>query len=341
MKRTPMRLRIECITAVGLRQHFDSIIKAPLPPRAPRHEKRHTLVLDIDETLVHTFSQSASAADERLMEYGMLVRPGLKEFLEECNELFEVVFWTAGVASYGYAVVSALEEKLLGLPPSMYNAKTLLNVFVECDENKSASPLVHFPCLPRDQTLANYNYMKYLPLLGRDMKSLLMIDDNPRSFPLTPRNGVKVHPFEIDPSLLDAYYIGTTQRKGDGALPPAFAEAQTALGKLSEDRALASLMPMLRAVAKADSVPKELDHWRPANYELCDVFEDTMNAKHPVRTGLLGRVQPKRQDVPQVPPFTGKMSNIRYIDNIKDTLAKRPIDDVVNRLANRKNLSNL
>jgi TFIIF-interacting CTD phosphatase-like protein len=97
-----MRLRIECITAVGLRQHFDSIIKAPLPPRAPRHEKRHTLVLDIDETLVHTFSQSASAADERLMEYGMLVRPGLKEFLEECNELFEVVFWTAGVASYGY-----------------------------------------------------------------------------------------------------------------------------------------------------------------------------------------------------------------------------------------------
>ena len=61
-------------------------------------------MLDIDETLVHTFSQSASAADERMMEYGMLVRPGLKEFLEECNELFEVVFWTAGVASYGYAV---------------------------------------------------------------------------------------------------------------------------------------------------------------------------------------------------------------------------------------------
>ena len=53
---------------------------------------RFTLVLDLDETLVHYFEVRG--------EGSFLVRPGCKEFLEEACKYYEIVIFTAALQDY-------------------------------------------------------------------------------------------------------------------------------------------------------------------------------------------------------------------------------------------------
>jgi Dullard-like phosphatase family protein len=64
-----------------------------------------TLVLDLDETLVHTkFNKQTGAVCE------ILLRPGLEEFLSTCSTHFdEVVAFTAGIKSYGEQVLATID----------------------------------------------------------------------------------------------------------------------------------------------------------------------------------------------------------------------------------------
>lgn len=61
-----------------------------VPFLTERSSKEFTLVIDLDETLVH-FSGRKKKAGE------LLVRPYCAEFLKDMNELFELVIFTAGV----------------------------------------------------------------------------------------------------------------------------------------------------------------------------------------------------------------------------------------------------
>ncbi len=68
--------------------------------------KLKTLVIDLDETLVHsTFDQIENSdliipmiIDEELYEVYVLIRPGAFEFLEELSKLFEIVIFTASLS---------------------------------------------------------------------------------------------------------------------------------------------------------------------------------------------------------------------------------------------------
>ena len=60
------------------------------PPFLPAENlKKFTLVLDLDETLVHYSGQRKSGE--------LLIRPHCSEFLEEMNKFYEIVIFTAGI----------------------------------------------------------------------------------------------------------------------------------------------------------------------------------------------------------------------------------------------------
>jgi len=61
-----------------------------LPPLSPEEqESTYTLVLDLDETLVHYFDMGVDSH--------FLIRPGCFEFLEEMAKYFELVIFTAAM----------------------------------------------------------------------------------------------------------------------------------------------------------------------------------------------------------------------------------------------------
>jgi TFIIF-interacting CTD phosphatase-like protein len=78
---------------------------------------RKTLVLDLDETLVHSsFNPSPDAqilipidVDSYTWTIFVQIRPGAKYFLEEVCKLFEVVIYTASISKYADPLMDKLD----------------------------------------------------------------------------------------------------------------------------------------------------------------------------------------------------------------------------------------
>jgi hypothetical protein len=267
--------------------------------------RRHMLVLDIDETLIYTYKSSPSPASPRTMEFCMLLRPHVEAFLLEVEQLFDIVFWTAGTASYCAAVLGTLQEALGRNASRCYSAHAILDAASKSGDEGSLgvaaaqrqllkdallSPEVGqdkyppWPSLSRSQTLQELDYMKYLPLLGVGLSSVVMVDDHERSFPLAPRNGLKLPRF--------APPVPTMPKD---ASPPATIQ-------VPHDEHLLHLLPVLRSVAAAADVAAELDHWRPDEYVQCDGPLSMMNPLSLARRKLLGNFICARRSEP-IPPL--------------------------------------
>lgn len=317
---------LRSVVAIGLRQEFEPQWPLPLPEPLPMNRDKHTLVLDIDETLIHTYGMSKhdSSKDTSpdpavkglpLVDYYVMLRPHVKEFLDEVHKLFEVVFWTAGTASYCCAVLDALEQQVMGLQRSFNSHIELAR---EIQAKNSSTSHTNFYALSRTQTLEKQGYMKYLPMLGRKMGGVVMLDDNVRSFPLTPRNGIRIAGFEPDDGILQRYMfaIRRLQTEKPEDLEPAMLECiqlgQQEIARLEEDRSLLDVLPVLRAVAQVkpgEDITKELDHWRDPDYVRCDDFMETMNQRSNVRRHILGVTLPARRATPIPPLKRGPMNN--------------------------------
>ncbi|CBH14243.1 hypothetical protein, conserved [Trypanosoma brucei gambiense DAL972] len=312
----PLFQQLQLITSYGLFQEYPPIWPLPLPPQQPRDTGKPTLVLDIDETLIHTVGMRNEGSDS--VSFSFFLRPHAKEFLAEVRELYEVVFWTAGTASYCSAVMDALEVQVLQLPRSFYNIDELR---VEARGGISTKN-VNFYALSRTQTLQGHNYMKYLPMLGRPLNRVIMVDDNVRSFPLHPRNGVKIEPFLPNERALSEYarivtdevkYGQVGQRQYEGEMAKVIERGEEEVARLQADHALMDLIPMLRSAASSTDLTHELDHWRADEYTKCDDFRETMNSLSVTRQKILGNVLKERRNVP-IPPLKQHVMNHGFME---------------------------
>lgn len=128
----------------------------PDPPYLPALPpgREYTLVLDLDETLIHYRD------DE---EY-YLVRPGVPQFLRELSELYDIVLFTAGVKKYADWIVDHIDPQR-HITHRLYRRHTVF---------KDAM------------------YIKDLAMLGRDLRKTLIIDNLYESFLSQPDNGILV-----------------------------------------------------------------------------------------------------------------------------------------------------
>eukprot|EP00357_Protocruzia_adherens_P017029 CAMPEP_0115036424 /NCGR_PEP_ID=MMETSP0216-20121206/42123_1 /TAXON_ID=223996 /ORGANISM="Protocruzia adherens, Strain Boccale" /LENGTH=689 /DNA_ID=CAMNT_0002416267 /DNA_START=487 /DNA_END=2552 /DNA_ORIENTATION=- len=128
-----------------------------LPPHA--NPNGYTLVLDLDETLIHYF-------DEEEDDVGghFLIRPGTEDFLEEMSQHYELVVFTAGMQDYADWVLDQLD-------PHGFIKYRLYRQHTEYDGNV---------------------YIKDLSRLGRDLDKTLIIDNVPENFQRQPDNGIYI-----------------------------------------------------------------------------------------------------------------------------------------------------
>ena len=143
-----------------------------LPEKSHANLTKKTLLLDLDETLVHSsfmpFDKSDIILkvefDEMMYNIHVLVRPDVNEFLTEVSKYFELVIFTASLSNY---------------------ASPLLDII---DPQKLCS----FRLYREHCTYVNGLYVKDLKRIGRDMKSLILLDNSPISYAFTVENGLPI-----------------------------------------------------------------------------------------------------------------------------------------------------
>ncbi|KJZ77530.1 hypothetical protein HIM_03254 [Hirsutella minnesotensis 3608] len=143
-----------------------------LPPIAPEHKGRKCLVLDLDETLVHSSFKILHQADFTIPveiegnyhNVYVIKRPGVDEFMKRVGELYEVVVFTASVSKYGDPLLDQLD---------IHN-------------------VVHHRLFRESCYNHQGNYVKDLSQVGRDLKDTIIIDNSPTSYIFHPQHAVPI-----------------------------------------------------------------------------------------------------------------------------------------------------
>lgn len=152
--------------------NLESNEKFLLPAQRQNERSKICLVIDLDETLVHSsFKPVANAdfvvpveIDGQVHQVYVTKRPHVDEFLLKVGQMYECVLFTASLAKYADPVADLLD-------PS--------NVF--------RSRLFRESC-----TFFNGNYVKDLSRLGRDLRKVIIIDNSPASYIFHQENAVPV-----------------------------------------------------------------------------------------------------------------------------------------------------
>lgn len=156
-----------------------------LPARKPS-DNRICLVIDLDETLVHSSFKPIENADfivpveidGTLHKVYVLKRPHVDEFLKRMGQIYECILFTASLAKYADPVADLLDK-----------------------ENIFKARLFRESC-----AFYRGNYVKDLSRLGRDLSRVIIIDNSPASYIFHPDNAMPVTSYfddETDNELLN------------------------------------------------------------------------------------------------------------------------------------------
>jgi len=144
--------------------------KALLPDVRPEEADKKCIVIDLDETLVHSSFKPISNADfivpveidNVIHQVYVLKRPYVDEFLCRMGELFECILFTASLAKYADPVADLLDK---------------WDVF-------------HCRLFRESCVFHRGNYVKDLSRLGRELHKIIIVDNSPASYVFHPDNAV-------------------------------------------------------------------------------------------------------------------------------------------------------
>ncbi|KAK3846903.1 MAG: NLI interacting factor [Linnemannia gamsii] len=149
--------------------------------------RKKTLVLDLDETLIHSTSRGSRSqgymvevlVDRHACLYYVYKRPHVDYFLKKVSEWYKLVIFTASMAEYADPVIDWLDQ-----------SKTLFD-----------KRYFRQACF-----LRNGSYLKDLTVIDPDLSSVCLLDNSPMSYSLNKENGIPIDTWIDDPNdeaLLD------------------------------------------------------------------------------------------------------------------------------------------
>ncbi|KNB44622.1 hypothetical protein JH06_1526 [Blastocystis sp. subtype 4] len=136
----------------------------------PCDKGKKTLVLDLDETLVHSSFSPPPCCDtviplqlnDTVSNIYVCVRPGVQEFLHSLSYMYEIVVFTASSKSYANSVLDFIDPHCC----------------------------IAYRLFRENCRLFNGVLVKDLSILGRDLSKVVLVDNLRDSYILQPANGI-------------------------------------------------------------------------------------------------------------------------------------------------------
>ncbi|XBI27895.1 hypothetical protein VPH35_052252 [Triticum aestivum] len=149
--------------------------------KSPVRTKHVTLVLDLDETLVHSTLDHCDISDFSIQVFFNMKdhtvhvrqRPHLKMFLEKVAQMFELVIFTASQRIYAEQIIDRLDP----------------------DGKLISQRIYRESCIFSDGS-----YTKDLTILGVHLAKVAIIDNTPQVFQLQVDNGIPIKSWFDDPA---------------------------------------------------------------------------------------------------------------------------------------------
>ena len=164
-------------------------VDAPFIVSPPK--KKYTLVLDLDETLIHlrqkkdvinikndvnikinnTSDYFSDNYDRNGNKYLLQFRIGLFSFLTILKPFYEIISFTSATREYADVIINEIEKSRKYFDHKFYREHTVIY---------------------KD------TFVKDISRIGRDMSKIIIIDNNERNFVLNKENGIKIAPYYGD-----------------------------------------------------------------------------------------------------------------------------------------------
>ena len=165
---------ITAFTYIKERQHFRPLI---VPYLLTKNKKKYSLILDLDETLIH-FKVNHNENDEGVLK----LRPGVFTFLEKVEEFYEIILFSEASEEY-----------------------TLL--MMEAFKNKNNKKYFDYKLYRKHCIIIGQDFIKDLSRIGRPLDKTIIIDNLAQNFKMQKSNGIIIKPFlgedQNDQALID------------------------------------------------------------------------------------------------------------------------------------------
>jgi Dullard-like phosphatase family protein len=138
-----------------------------------KNNSKKTLILDVDETLVHSSFYPFSRFPDMVLNIKLngfnkkiyvLKRPYVDEFLKEISNYFEIITFTASMSQYAAPLLDNLDKQ----------------------------KFVSYRLYRENCIFENGIYIKDLGKIGRELKNIIIIDNNPVSYSKNIDNGIPI-----------------------------------------------------------------------------------------------------------------------------------------------------